>query len=300
MSRTLPRQRLNVMVLGMLRVRERSGGFRNIMSRLNPAQKRLFRLPLFTKLLRKLLEGLSLLLRMDTKPSPHLEHHDVHENVVFDVHSPQSSHQATPAEDDFLGSLSNVEVISRAYQTLGHDVHLVELDHLRSSHQRVTQDNEGLTNKLNLLDSAHRMFISRERVGENGERSGEGQVEDYYLGSVAQAEADRQKLVQEFIPAVVKRLHTSVKYRQSLAAQVSLCFTARWLRGLSLGRSEDQVSDSYLLLVADLMKISPDVPTSPPTNKTRAPNADGTDDVARTSPPPIQETVADSPFGTTT
>ncbi|GJU26008.1 ribonuclease H-like domain-containing protein [Tanacetum coccineum] len=139
---------------------------------------------------------------------------------------------------------------------------------------------------------------------------------------VAQAEADRQKLVQEFIPAVVKRLHTSVKYSQSLAAQVSLCFTSRWLGGLSLGRSEDQVAqflagtkdldiegsksredkhrelftkqypyikkvaDSYLLSVADLMKISPDVPTPPPANKTEAPNADGTDDVARTSPPP--------------
>ncbi|GJT65198.1 hypothetical protein Tco_1016678 [Tanacetum coccineum] len=178
------------------------------------------------------------------------------------------------------------------------DVHLVELDHLRSSLQRVTQDNEGLTNKLNLLDSAHRMFISRERVGEKGERSREGRVEDYCLGS-------------EFIPDVVKRLHTSVKYRQSLAAQVSLCFTARWLRGLSLGRSEDQVAqfltgtkdldieglksweekhrelftkqypyikkvtDSYLLPVADLMKVSPDVPTPPPANKTGAPNADG-------------------------
>ncbi|GKG25489.1 hypothetical protein Tco_0398635, partial [Tanacetum coccineum] len=35
---------------------------------------------------------------------------------------------------------------------------------------------------------------------------------------LAQAEADRQRIVWEFIPVVVKWLHTSVEYRQSLAA----------------------------------------------------------------------------------
>ncbi|GKF36866.1 hypothetical protein Tco_0113624, partial [Tanacetum coccineum] len=127
---------------------------------------------------------------MDTQPLPHLEHHDVHENVsshqgnedemvnnqfvpnwglrndlcvcTFRACQELISHLATPAEDDFLGSLSNVEVISRAYQTLS-DVHLVELDHLRSSLQRVTQDNKGLTNKLNLLDNAHSECSSREK-----------------------------------------------------------------------------------------------------------------------------------------
>ncbi|GKG61692.1 hypothetical protein Tco_0621401, partial [Tanacetum coccineum] len=54
---------------------------------------------------------------------------------------------------------------------------------------------------------------------------------------LAQSESDRQKLVREFIPAVVERLHTSIEYRQSLAAPVSLCFTAGWLGGLSLGRT---------------------------------------------------------------
>nr|GEV52355.1 hypothetical protein [Tanacetum cinerariifolium] len=59
---------------------------------------------------------------------------------------------------------------------------------------------------------------------------------------VAQADADRKKLVREFILALVKRLHTSVEYRKSLAAPVLLCFTVGWLGGLSLGRVEDQIA----------------------------------------------------------
>ncbi|GKC53165.1 hypothetical protein Tco_1075910 [Tanacetum coccineum] len=122
-----------------------------------------------------------------------------------------------------------------------------------------------------------------------------------HSAKVAQDEADRQNIVQEFLPAVVKRLHTSVEYRQSLAAPVSLCFTARWLGGLSLGRSEDEISqilseykdldiegsrsweakhrelftksypyvqkvaDSYDLPMDELLKVSPDVPST--TNK---------------------------------
>ncbi|GKC66325.1 hypothetical protein Tco_1098923 [Tanacetum coccineum] len=62
------------------------------------------------------------------------------------------------------------------------------------------------------------------------------------LCKVAQAEANRKKLVREFLPAVVKRLDTSVDYRKSLAASVQLCYTAGWLGGLSLGRIEDQIA----------------------------------------------------------
>ncbi|GJW01694.1 hypothetical protein Tco_1556945 [Tanacetum coccineum] len=99
------------------------------------------------------------------------------------------SHLATPAEDEFLGALSNVEVISRAYQTLRqyvvaqgellkrheqlnhdyvdlrnrNDANLLELDHLRSSVRRTEQENEGLTNKLSLIESAHSGCESREK-----------------------------------------------------------------------------------------------------------------------------------------
>nr|GFD23195.1 hypothetical protein [Tanacetum cinerariifolium] len=80
-------------------------------------------------------------------------------------------------------------VISRACQTLGqsvmaqgellkrheqlnhdyvdlqnrNDAHLLELDHLRSSGRRTEQENEGLKNKLSLIESAHSRCGSREK-----------------------------------------------------------------------------------------------------------------------------------------
>ncbi|GKC98363.1 hypothetical protein Tco_1168638, partial [Tanacetum coccineum] len=91
------------------------------------------------------------------QPSLPREHDDAHVSPNFDVHSESShqgneevsvanryvpdwelrndlrvctiktgkelvSHLATPAEDEFVGSLLNAEVISRAYQTLGQSV----------------------------------------------------------------------------------------------------------------------------------------------------------------------------------
>ncbi|GKD63267.1 hypothetical protein Tco_1305375, partial [Tanacetum coccineum] len=47
------------------------------------------------------------------QPSPPFEHHDAYENIDLD---------ATPVEDEFFESLSNAEVISHAYQTLGQSV----------------------------------------------------------------------------------------------------------------------------------------------------------------------------------
>ncbi|GJV68138.1 hypothetical protein Tco_1483647 [Tanacetum coccineum] len=99
------------------------------------------------------------------------------------------SHLATPAEDEFLGGLSNVEVISRAYQTLGqsvlaqgellkrheqlnhdyvdlrnrNDVNVTELEDLRSSLQREKQANADLSKEFALLDSAHVGCSNRER-----------------------------------------------------------------------------------------------------------------------------------------
>nr|GFA15938.1 hypothetical protein [Tanacetum cinerariifolium] len=99
------------------------------------------------------------------------------------------SHLATPTEDAFLESLSNAELICRAYQTLGqsvvahrellkrheelnhhyvdlrnrNDAQLEELDPLRPSLQRTTQENEDLNQRLTLLDSVHSECPSREK-----------------------------------------------------------------------------------------------------------------------------------------
>ncbi|GKA40208.1 hypothetical protein Tco_0732801, partial [Tanacetum coccineum] len=156
------------------------------------------------------------------------------------------------------------------------------------------------------------------------------------MAKLDRAKRDHHKIVREFIPTVVKRLHTSVEYRQSLAAPVSLYFTASLLGGLSLGRTEGQIAAmlsktrdldievskswevkhheiftmqypyvqkvvaSYHLPVDDLMKISPDVPASHPKDGVETSAANDTGDTTQISPPAVQETTADTPFKTTT
>ncbi|GJY10621.1 hypothetical protein Tco_0378806 [Tanacetum coccineum] len=115
---------------------------------------------------------------------------------------------------------------------------------------------------------------------------------------------DCYKLVREFIPTVVKKLHTSVEYHQNLATPVSLCFTAGWLGILSLGKTEDQI-DAFLSetrdldIEDDLMKVSPDVPPSPSKDGGGDSGAD-IDDAAQQPPPQIQEIPGDIPLGRTT
>ncbi|GKD55611.1 hypothetical protein Tco_1288998, partial [Tanacetum coccineum] len=115
---------------------------------------------------------------------------------------------------------------------------------------------------------------------------------------VVEVEADRKNLVREFIPTVIKRLHMSVEYRQSLAASVGSCYTAGWLGRLSMGRTEEQIvqilsesqdpdiegsktweakhrelftksypyvqkiADSYDFPMSELLKVVPDVPST--------------------------------------
>ncbi|GJS96253.1 hypothetical protein Tco_0803221 [Tanacetum coccineum] len=61
------------------------------------------------------------------------------------------------------------------------------------------------------------------------------------VAELAQAEMDRHKLVREFISAVVKRLHISMEYQNSLAVPIGLCFTSGWLGGLSLGMKQEEI-----------------------------------------------------------
>nr|GEV01158.1 hypothetical protein [Tanacetum cinerariifolium] len=369
----------------------------------------------------------------DVPPSPHQEHHDTHE-----IHSQSShhgsedepvknwyvlnwrlhndlrvctfhackelvSHLATPTEDDFLGTLSNVEVIIRAYQTLGqsavdqgellkrheqlnhdymdlrnrNDAHLLELDHLRSSVRRTEQENKGLNNKLSLIKSDHFGYGSREKeltdVVKDLERerdewrvTASNQVKQIralekdlepktyqlanaeerimvlegekraLLAELAQSEIDRQKLIREFIPAVVRRLHTSVEYRKALAILVSLCYTAGWLGGISFGRYEEEiaglltktkdldiegskswdtkhrelfakqypyvqkVADSYLLPMANLLRVSLDVPDPRLMAEVLGSTGEQANVTDPRLPPPHHEITKDTPFGTTT
>nr|GEY50358.1 hypothetical protein [Tanacetum cinerariifolium] len=274
------------------------------------------------------------------------------------------SHLATLAEDEFLGALSNVEVISRAYQTLGqsvvaqgellkrhkqlnhdyvdlrnrNDAHILELDHLRSSVRRTEQENEGLDNKLSLIESAHSRFRSREKeltdvVKDLEKKKDEWRVtalnqvehihalekdlepKTYQLATteerirvlegekralsaeLARSEIDRQNLIQEFIPTVVRRLHTSAKYRKVMAVPVSLCYTAGWLGGISLGRYKEEIA-GLLAKIKDL--DIEDVPTPRPTEEVPGSTGEQADDTNPMLPPPHHEITEDTPFGTTT
>ncbi|GKD82289.1 hypothetical protein Tco_1349128 [Tanacetum coccineum] len=254
------------------------------------------------------------------QPSPHLEHHDTHENAAIDAHSSQSSHQgngdeslishlATPVEDEFLRNLSNMKVISRAYQTLWQsilaqgellkrheqlnhdyvdlrnrdDAHLVDLEHLRATLRRANQDNDGLNKKLTLLDSVHSECSSREKELSDRVEDLERERDEWRATAsdqirvlereklaisteVAQAEADRKKLVREFIHIVVKRLHTSVEYRKSLAAsdldiEGSKSWEAKHQELFTMHYTYIQkVAESYDLLMSELLEVSPNVP----------------------------------------
>nr|GEV98277.1 hypothetical protein [Tanacetum cinerariifolium] len=57
------------------------------------------------------------------------------------------------------------------------------------------------------------------------------------VGQVAQSGMARQGVIQEF--TIVSRLLTSVEYQKSLSND--LCYTTGWLRGLSLGRKEEEI-----------------------------------------------------------
>ncbi|GJY84914.1 hypothetical protein Tco_0498940 [Tanacetum coccineum] len=165
------------------------------------------------------------------------------------------SHLATPTEDEFLASLSNAKVISRAYQTLGESAvaqgellkrheekelldRVKDLERERDEWRETASDQ---VEKIRCLEKdlelrTQQLVAAEERVGVlEGEKLA-------FLAELAQAEANRKKLVNEFIPTVIKKLHTSVEYRKSLATPVQLCFTAGWLGGLSLGKTEDEIA----------------------------------------------------------
>ncbi|GKD16852.1 hypothetical protein Tco_1206010 [Tanacetum coccineum] len=111
-------------------------------------------------------------------------------------------------------------------------------------------------------------------------------AEEKFWGSLSNVEvvALVAKLARAEMDTVVRKLYMSVEYQKSLATPVSLCFTAGWLGGLSLGINEEQIStkvaDSYRLHVDALTKVSPDIPCSATKDRARSSTTDDTGDVA--------------------
>ncbi|GKA36912.1 hypothetical protein Tco_0723477 [Tanacetum coccineum] len=100
-----------------------------------------------------------------TQPSPHIEHHDTHENAASDAHSSQSSHQGH--EDEPVNNRRRIsrESFKRGgrQSCLSDSGAVPKLERLRLSLQRANQDNEGLTKKLTMLDNAHSDCPYREK-----------------------------------------------------------------------------------------------------------------------------------------
>ncbi|GJT58811.1 hypothetical protein Tco_1002344 [Tanacetum coccineum] len=174
--------------------------------------------------------------------------------------------------------------------------HLEELDRLRNDLQRAMQTNDGLSKQLSLLDNVHSSCEDKERELVDQLKEMEKERDDWRRTTSEQAEMERHKLIREFIPEVVKRLHASSEYRKSLAIPVGLCFTAGWLGGVSLGKSEDEiaarVAESYRLPLDALLHVFPDPPTADirPESSSEA----NTGNVATQVPPDAQTAEATS------
>ncbi|GJY25841.1 hypothetical protein Tco_0400567 [Tanacetum coccineum] len=201
------------------------------------------------------------------QPSPRLDHYNNQEHTALDANSFHSTYHEDTEEE--------------------------------AADCREMQAQSGLSKELGLLDAAHAACLDREKElldrvkdlekeRDEWRRTASDQVERIrgleerekvlegekvaLQAKTDQAEKDRHRLVREFIPAVVKRLHTSVEYRQSLAAPVSLCFTAGiW--------TSKKVAASYHLPMDNLMKIIPDVPPPPPEDRVETSVANDTADV---------------------
>ncbi|GJV09474.1 hypothetical protein Tco_1347130 [Tanacetum coccineum] len=229
------------------------------------------------------------------------------EVVDLSVHS-QSSHQGE--------LLKRHEQLNCNYVDLRNcnDAHLLELDHLRSSVQRADQDNEGLTNKLALLESAHSGCESWEKELMDGLKYLERERDEWRATASNQVEKIRG-LEKDLEPKTHRLEAAEEKIRvlesEKLALSTELTraeadrgWDSAWEKHQELFTKQypyvQKVADSYLLPMADLLQVSPDVPTPPLVTETGVPSVEGTNDATLKSPPPIQENVEDILFGTTT
>ncbi|GKC23829.1 hypothetical protein Tco_1025979 [Tanacetum coccineum] len=166
-------------------------------------------------------------------PSPHPEHHDTHEHMDFDAYSFNSTHHEDTEEDT---------VDRRSCQTKDF-VMICVFAHSELAKSCLEERLEPQSTQL--ADAEGRVKVL------DGEKA-------TLVTEFAQAEMDHHKLVQEFVPTVVRKLQTSVEYRKSLATLVSLC----------------------LIAVDALMQISPDVPPLSTKDKVGPSEADDTDAAA--------------------
>ncbi|GKC06641.1 hypothetical protein Tco_0998251 [Tanacetum coccineum] len=198
-------------------------------------------------------------------PSPYAEHHDTQEHAASD------GHEDEPVNNRYVpnwGLCNDLRVCTfRACREL-------------VSHLATLAEVEFLGNISNVEVAEEKIRgLKREKLALSAE--------------VAQAEADRQQLVREFIPAVVKRLHATVEYRKSLAAPEG---KHRELFTMSCPYVQ-KVVDSYGLPMTKLLKVSLDVPSSVDGETASSVAAEEASQQSPSSPPKV---TSETSFGTTT
>nr|GEV65067.1 hypothetical protein [Tanacetum cinerariifolium] len=201
------------------------------------------------------------------------------------------SHLATLAKDEFLGALSNVE-LNHDYVDLQNcnDAHFLELDHLRSSVRRSEQENEGLNNKLSLIESAHSGCGSWEKELADVMKDLERERDEWRVTASNQVEQIR---------ALEKDLEPKTYQLETAEERIQV------LEGISLGMYEEEIA-GLLAETKDLdIKGSKSWETkhvSAPRPTAEVPGYTGepADDTDLRLLPSHHEITEDTPFGTTT
>nr|GEV78402.1 hypothetical protein [Tanacetum cinerariifolium] len=317
----------------------RNGRFRNKMSQISPDQSRLCLLAPFVKLILKPLRSLlpSFLSKLpggtacrkgaqshqssyqghelvDNRYVPNWELQNDLRVCTYRAYQELVNHVTTPAEDEFLGTLSNAKVFSRAYQTLRqsivaqgellkrheqlnhdyvdlrnrHDTDLAELERLRSGLHKANQDKDEITKKFTLLDNAHSECTSREKE----------------LLDMRDLEPKTQQLMaaEEKVKMLEhKRLALSAQLSQSVADRKKLVkeFIPTEERHRALFTTPypyvQKIADLCDLPLSELWPVHPDAPS--PEGVTLGAAAENT---IQQPPSTSPKTTSDIPFRTTT
>nr|GEX11481.1 hypothetical protein [Tanacetum cinerariifolium] len=184
------------------------------------------------------------------------------------------------------------------------DAHLLELDHLRSSVRRTEQENEGLNNKLSLIESPHSECESREKELTDVVKDLEGDRDEWRVTASNQVEQIR---------ALEKDLEPKTYQLETNEERIRVLEGEKRALSIELAQSRVdyqklirefipamKVANSYLLPMPDLLRVSPDVPVPRPTTEVPGSIGEQADDTDLRFPSPHHEITEDTPFGTTT
>ncbi|GJT32669.1 golgin candidate 5 [Tanacetum coccineum] len=168
------------------------------------------------------------------------------------------THLATPAEGEYLGSLSNmddhVDLLHRS------DFQLEELNRLRNDLQMVMQTNDGLCKQLSLLDSVYSPSEDKERELADQLKEMEKERDDWRRTSSELSQTDSRvhfggKTEEEIAAVLSKTRNLDIKGSKVWKDKHHEIFTKQY-------SYIQKVVESYRLPLDALLQVSPDPPTA--------------------------------------